>query len=78
IAVIQNGLNLLNVAEPYQDITVGTVFILAASTELARRVRLRRTVRRRERGPPSEARPAERPGKEASEASRQTQERSNT
>ncbi|MGH2986440.1 MAG: ABC transporter permease, partial [Solirubrobacterales bacterium] len=41
IAVIQNGLNLLNVAEPYQDITVGTVFILAASTELARRVRLR-------------------------------------
>lgn len=47
IAVIQNGLNLLNVAEPYQNITVGTVFIVAASTELARRVRLRSLIRRR-------------------------------
>jgi ribose/xylose/arabinose/galactoside ABC-type transport system permease subunit len=46
IAVIQNGLNLLNVAEPYQNITVGTVFIVAASTELARRVRLRSLIRR--------------------------------
>jgi ribose transport system permease protein len=46
ISVIQNGLNLLNVPEPYQNITVGTVFILAASTELARRVRLRSVIRR--------------------------------
>lgn len=75
IAVIQNGLNLLNVSEPYQDITVGTVFILAASTELARRVRLRRPVRRRERGPPSEGGPAERPGMEARKATKEAHER---
>ncbi|HEY1275599.1 MAG TPA: ABC transporter permease [Thermoleophilaceae bacterium] len=36
IAMIQNGLNLLNVEEAYQQITIGVVFILAASSELLR------------------------------------------
>jgi ribose transport system permease protein len=42
IAIIQNGLNLLNVATPYQQITIGTVFIIAASSEFVRRLRWRR------------------------------------
>lgn len=37
IAMIQNGLNLLNVEAAYQQITIGVVFILAASSELLRR-----------------------------------------
>jgi ribose transport system permease protein len=56
IAMIQNGLNLLNVSAPYQQITIGLVFILAASSELlrlgARRRRLdaaRRLLARRRR-----------------------------
>ena len=36
IAMIQNGLNLLNVAAAYQQITIGLVFIAAASSELLR------------------------------------------
>jgi ribose/xylose/arabinose/galactoside ABC-type transport system permease subunit len=42
IAIIQNGLNLLNVATPYQQITIGIVFIIAASSEFVRRLRWRR------------------------------------
>jgi len=36
IAMIQNGLNLMNVSAPYQQITIGLVFIAAASSELLR------------------------------------------
>lgn len=36
IAMIQNGLNLLNVSAAYQQITIGLVFIIAASSELLR------------------------------------------
>jgi ribose/xylose/arabinose/galactoside ABC-type transport system permease subunit len=36
IAMIQNGLNLLNVSSSYQQITIGLVFIIAASSELLR------------------------------------------
>jgi ribose transport system permease protein len=46
IAMIQNGLNLLNVSNPYQQITVGVVFIAAASSELLR-IGARRQVARR-------------------------------
>jgi ribose/xylose/arabinose/galactoside ABC-type transport system permease subunit len=49
IAMIQNGLNLLNVTAAYQQIVIGTVFILAASSELLRiGVRRRRARTRRE------------------------------
>jgi ribose/xylose/arabinose/galactoside ABC-type transport system permease subunit len=36
IAMIQNGLNLLNVSAAYQQIAIGVVFIVAASSELLR------------------------------------------
>lgn len=42
IAIIQNGLNLLNVSAPWQQITVGVIFIIAASAEWVRTARLRR------------------------------------
>jgi ribose transport system permease protein len=42
IAIIQNGLNLLNVSAPYQQITIGVVFIVAASSEFVRRLSRRR------------------------------------
>ena len=49
IAMIQNGLNLLNVTAAYQQIVIGTVFILAASSELLRiGARRRRSRARRE------------------------------
>jgi ribose/xylose/arabinose/galactoside ABC-type transport system permease subunit len=49
IAMIQNGLNLLNVTAAYQQIVIGTVFILAASSELLRiGARQRRSRRPRE------------------------------
>jgi ribose/xylose/arabinose/galactoside ABC-type transport system permease subunit len=47
IAMIQNGLNLLNVTAAYQQIVIGTVFILAASSELLRIGSRRRLIRRR-------------------------------
>jgi ribose/xylose/arabinose/galactoside ABC-type transport system permease subunit len=47
IAMIQNGLNLLNVTTAYQQIVIGTVFILAASSELLRIGSRRRLIRRR-------------------------------
>jgi ribose transport system permease protein len=37
IAIIQNGLNLLNVSAPYQQVAIGAVFIVAASSEFVRR-----------------------------------------
>lgn len=43
IAVIQNGLNLLNVSSPFQQVAIGVVFILAASSEFVRRVQARRS-----------------------------------
>jgi ribose transport system permease protein len=42
IAIIQNGLNLLNVSSPLQDVAIGVVFIVAASSEFVRRVQARR------------------------------------
>jgi ribose transport system permease protein len=47
IAMIQNGLNLLNVTAAYQQIVIGTVFILAASSELLRIGARRRRIRGR-------------------------------
>jgi ribose/xylose/arabinose/galactoside ABC-type transport system permease subunit len=47
IAMIQNGLNLLNVTTAYQQIVIGAVFILAASSELLRIASRRRLIRRR-------------------------------
>lgn len=49
IAMIQNGLNLLNVSAAYQQIVIGTVFILAASSELLRIGSRRRQARRSRR-----------------------------
>lgn len=42
IAIIQNGLNLLNVSAPYQQVTIGAVFIIAASSEFVRTLGRRR------------------------------------
>lgn len=42
IAIIQNGLNLLNVPAPYQQIAIGAVFIIAASSEFVRTLGRRR------------------------------------
>ena len=42
IAIIQNGLNLLNVPAPYQQIAIGAVFIVAASSEFVRTLGRRR------------------------------------
>jgi ribose transport system permease protein len=47
IAMIQNGLNLLNVTAAYQQIVIGTVFILAASSELLRIGSRRSRIRQR-------------------------------
>lgn len=47
IAMIQNGLNLLNVSAPYQQITIGLVFIAAASSELLALAARRKGIRRR-------------------------------
>jgi ribose transport system permease protein len=55
IAIIQNGLNLLNVTAAYQQIVIGSVFILAASSELLRIGARRR--RSRTRGEQTELTP---------------------